>query len=107
MSEIDPKFFSYVQYFSGKDCIAMVESEAGTSVLSPKFDALLEKRVIRQCLIWMMLGNEIMFVVENETIKVSLPTDKVIRKRFRETFRDFLSKPLRGTQRGLGGVLSL
>ena len=60
----------------------MVESEAGTSVLSPKFDALLEKRVIRQCLIWMMLGNEIMFVVENETIKVSLPTDKVIRKRF-------------------------
>ena len=82
----------------------MVESEAGTSVLSPKFDALLEKRVIRQCLIWMMLGNEIMFVVENETIKVSLPTDKVIRKRFRETFRDFLSKPLRGTQRGLGGV---
>ena len=103
MAEIDPKFVSYVQYFSGKDCIAMVESEAGTSVLSPKFDALLEKRVIRQCLIWMMLGNEIMFVVENETIKVSLPTDNVT---YRDWETDRKSTRLNSSHRSLSRMPS-
>ena len=108
MPEIDPKFFSYVQYFTGRYCTTMIETDQGTSIICGSYnDLFLGLRLIRTSSACIASGGDVKLIVEDCTVKAALPTDKVIRKRFRETFRDFLSKPLRGTQMGLGGVLSL